>query len=123
MPIDPQILDLRGVVVNLKMTRGKDALLYAEPLEPDGSATPLAGQDFVLKVYDANGTLKHTWTNGAPASSPFALSIPASVTSSLMGRRSHTWKYEITRRDQTTNFTAPYFRGDLQIDPDLGATW
>jgi hypothetical protein len=122
--MEPQILRLTGVEVQIELYRGAtntfDAYLtYAtgQPVNLDDPAKRV-----ILTVADkvVNGTLKYAQINesGTHLDGPGGrtrFSIPPSVTAGLTDERSYTWKYLIVMEDVLTGSRYPFFHGDMRV--------
>lgn len=122
--MEPQILRLTGVEVQIEVYRGATStfdayLTYANSSPVNLDAPP---RRVVLKITDktVGGTLKYqqvnepgTHVNASGGQTRF--SIPPTVTEGLQDARSYTWKYLIYMEDTVTGSRYPFFHGDLRV--------
>jgi hypothetical protein len=122
--VEPQILRLTGVEVQIELYRGATSTFDAYLTYANGSAVSLDSppRRVTLKITDrvVGGVLKYqqvnepgTHTNAAGGQTRF--SIPPTVTEGLPDERSYTWKYLIFMEDPTTGSRYPFFHGDLRV--------
>lgn len=120
--MDPTILDLTGVEIEIRAWRGTSNPFLVTVEAPPGTVLNLTGYDVTMVVLDrSGGTVKFTATNVGPAghSSPTAgqtrFVVPASAFSGLTGQRTYTWKYQVVVRDQVTGAKYLAFHGDFRV--------
>jgi hypothetical protein len=122
--VEPQILRLTGVEVQIELYRGATStfdayLTYANSAPVNLDDPP---RRVTLKITDraVGGTLKYVQVNepGAHTNATGGqtrFSIPPTVTEGLTAERSYTWKYLIFLEDTTTGSRYPFFHGDLRV--------
>jgi len=122
--VEPQILRLTGVEVQIEVYRGATStfdayLTYANSAPVNLDSPP---RRVLLKITDktVGGVLKYqqvnepgTHVNAAGGQTRF--SIPPTVTEGLTDLRSYTWKYVILMEDTATGSCYPFFHGDLRV--------
>lgn len=119
--MDPAIVDLTGVEIELRAWRGTVNTFRATFTDADGAPFPLTDYDAVMIVTDrAGGTVQSTETktpstheNTAGGTTLFTLG--AGLFSALLGQRTYTWKYLIFVRHRTTLAKHVRFHGDLRV--------
>lgn len=127
--MDPQILDVRGIEIEIVMFRGTANIFEAFLANPDGTPVNLEDSNVTMTIVDRmGGAVKYTQTNG-PAGSPHfdaangltRFNIPASATTGLTGQRAYTWKHQVVRYYVPTGSPIPYFYGDVRVVPPPAA--
>jgi hypothetical protein len=120
--MEPQILRLTGVEVQLEIYRGATNTFDAYLTYANGTPVDISERRVILKVADkaVNGVLKYlqanepgTHINGLGGQTRF--SIPPTATAGLTDERSYTWKYLIVLEDPVTSSRYPFFHGDLRV--------
>jgi hypothetical protein len=121
--VEPQILRLTGVEVQIEVYRGATSTFDAYLTYANGSAVNLDAPQrrVTLTVTDkVDGALKYqqvnepgTHLNAEGGQTRF--SMPPSMTEGLTDARSYTWKYLIFMEDTTTGSRYPFFHGDLRV--------
>jgi hypothetical protein len=118
-----QILDVRGVEVEIRAWRHRSNLYEAHFTDKAGNPIALDNMNAVMVIYDrVGGTNKFTQTNN-PANHINAAGgisrflVPASTFAALTQLRAYTWKHEIYLLDLDTMQPQTHFWGDFRVMP------
>ena len=119
--MDPQLLDLTGIEVTMRIYRGKTSVFRARFTDVTGTPVSLTDKGVRLTVVDKlGGTIKYQHTNLSSehenaAGGTTLLSIPGSVTAALSGVRNYSWQHIVETIDDNTSDVIPWFHGEVQI--------
>ncbi len=121
--MEPQILRLTGVEVQIELFRGSTNTFDAYFTYADGTPVKLnsPARRAVLKITDkAGGTVKYEQTNSSSQHvdaehGQSRFSIPPSVADGLTDSRAYTWKHLIYLQDEVTGSSYPFFYGDVRV--------
>lgn len=119
--METQILDVRGVEVEIRAWRNRPYTFEAHFTKGDGSPVDLSNANAVFALYDrSGGALKFSQTNN-PANHANAsggvtrFHVPTSAYAGLTGQRAFTWKYEVYWVDLVTLDSTTHFFGDFRV--------
>lgn len=119
--MDPQLLDLTGVEVTMRIYRGKTSVFRARFTDVTGAPVSLTAKAVRITVVDKlGGTIRYQHTNLSSehenaAGGTTLLSIPDTVTSALSGTRNYSWLHLIETIDDNTGDQIPWFHGEVQV--------
>jgi hypothetical protein len=126
--MEPEIVDVRGVQIELILWRGTDNLFEAELKQGDGEPISLVDSDVTMTIVErAGGPTRFTQTNEPDDHTDAAngltrFAVPATPTfDDVTGQRSYTWKYQVVRRNRTTGGKNIHFWGDVRVTPPPAA--
>lgn len=118
---DPQILNLQGTEVEIRLWRGTTNKFDAYFAKADGAAIALDNKNAIFMITDkVGGTVKYIQTN-TPAQhtdSSGGMSrfvVPPSIMDGLLDNRSYTWKHQVVLYDLITGDKNIFFWGDARV--------
>lgn len=117
----PEILDVRGVEIEIVVWRDTDNLFEATLTDGSGVVIDLSSAEVTMVITDrAGGTVKFTQTNAAdghfdPVGGKTRFVVPRTTFDGLSMQRAYTWKYWIFRMAQSQRIA--HFYGDVRVMP------
>jgi len=119
--MEPDIVDARGIEVEIVLWRDTNNLFEAQLSLVDGNPLNLSDRDVTMTIVDrAGGTVRYTQTNTPEQHTDAAngitrFSVPSSTFDGLTGQRAYTWKHHVVTTDRATGTPVRYFYGDVRV--------